>query len=143
MSEPELKAVELDLAETGMELKDALEAAQYARFIKPDEPENELEARTMTAFVEAFSAGTEVWETGSPTDRTSALTALSARLEALEQLGLFVHAGAVQLRYTPEGGEPVDMPVAIVTITRSNLPSGVVLVPAEIEASGEASGPTH
>jgi hypothetical protein len=143
LSEPELKAVELSLADTGMELKDALEAAQYARFIKPDEPESEVEAETMTAFVEAFSAGTEIWEEGSATDRTSALTALSARLEALEQLGLFVHAGAVQLDYVAEPGNVVKLPVAIVTISRNNMPSGVVLVPTEIEADGEASGPIH
>lgn len=143
MSEPELKAVELSLADTGMELKDALEAAQYARFIKPDEPESEVEAETMTAFVEAFAAGTEIWEAGSPTDRTAALTALSTRLEALEQLGLFVHAGAVQLDYAAEPGNLVKLPVAIVTISRNNMPSGVVLVPTEIEAGGEEPGPTH
>jgi len=143
LSEPELKTVELSLTETGMELQEALEAAQYARFIKPDEPESEVEAKAMSAFVEAFSAGTEIWEQGSPTDRTSALTELSTRLDALEQLGLFVHAGSVQLDYATEPGNVIKLPVAIVTISRNSMPSGVVLVPNEIEAAGESPGPTH
>lgn len=143
MDEPSLMQVELSLAETGNELAGALEAAQYARFIKPEEPDTEAEVEAMTAFVDAFSTCTEVWEAGSATDRTSALTALGTSLEALEKLGLYVHGGAAELDYTPDEGEAIKIPVAIVTITRSNAARGVVLVPTEVEAAAEAGGPTH
>lgn len=143
MDDPSLMPVELALAQTGNELAPALEAAQYARFIKPEEPDTEAEAEAMTGFVEAFSACTEVWEAGSATDRTAALTALGTSLEALERLGLYVHGGAAELDYTPEPGRTVKMPVAIVTVTRNDMQSGVVMVPTEVEAAAESEGPTH
>ena len=143
MVEPSLKPVELSLAETGSELTEALEAAQYARFIRPEEAESEAEATAVNAFVNAFSTGTELWEQGTLSGRTGVLTQLSARLEDLERFGLFVHSGAVQLDFTPEPGKVLRLPVAIVTITRSSLPRGVVMVPTEIEADAEDSPPTH
>ncbi len=134
MAEPSLKAVELSLAESGGELTPALEAAQYARFIKPEEPESEAEAQAVGAFIDAFASGTEIWEQGTPSSRTGVLAQLSARIEELERCGLFVHAAAVQLDFALEPGQMLRLPVAIVTITRSNLPRGVVMVPSEIEA---------
>lgn len=143
MAEPSLKTVELSLAESGSELTQALEAAQYARFIKPEDPESEAEANAVGAFVDTFTTCTELWEQGTAAGRTGVLTQLSDRIEELERCGLFVHAAAVQLDFAPEPGEVLRMPVAIVTITRSNVPSGVVMVPSEIEAETGERPPTH
>jgi len=139
VSEPELKTVELKLAETGSELGPALEAAQFARFLRPEDPESEAEAAAMTAFVEAFSACTELWEEGGEAEKRAGLAQLGGALERLERLGLFVHAGAVQLDYDAGGGNRIELPVAIVTITRNAMPTGLVMVPAEIEAADEGS----
>ena len=142
MAEPSLKAVELSLMESGSELTPALEAAQYARFIKPEEPESEIQARALRAFVEAFASGTEVWEQGTVSSRTGVLAQLSARLDELERCGLFVHAAAVPLDFAPEPGRRLRLPVAIVTVTRSSVPRGVVMVPSEIEAESGGGSPT-
>jgi hypothetical protein len=143
VAEPPLKAVELSLAESGSELTQALEAAQYARFIKPEDPASDAEAQAVVAFVDAFSTSTDLWEEGTLAGRTGVLAQLSARLEELERYGLFVHAGAAELDFASEPGRVMRLPVAIVTITRSNIPRGVVMVPAEVEADEGGRPLTH
>jgi hypothetical protein len=138
MSGSRLKSVELSLAETGSELVPVLRAAQFARFVRPAEPETEGEAQAMEAFIASFASSTEAWEEADAAGRAGLLAALSQRLAALETAGLFVHAGATALAL-PGGGQ--EVPVAIVTIGRSAVPSLSVMVPVEVDIQGPAS--TH
>jgi hypothetical protein len=137
LSEEPLDAVELQLASSARELTPALEAAQYARLVHPDDPESEQEAEAMTGFLEAFGACTEAWE--SPVDaRPLALGRLSASVETLEALGLYVHAGSIQAKLEQQETSGLRLRVAIVTITRSNLPTIKMLLPADLKISHES-----
>lgn len=137
MSEQPFETVELKLVVTASDLISALEAAQYARLIQPDDPESEQEADAMIAFVQAFGACTEAWESGRESERTLALGRLGAHTEALENLRLYVHAGATRVDLTEPGQDAMPMPVAVLTITRSSLPTTTVLLPSEFATSGE------
>jgi hypothetical protein len=134
LSEEPLDAVELELTASARELSPALEAAQYARLIQPDDPESEQEAEAIAGFLEAFGACTEAWESCVDA-RPLALGRLSARIETLETLGLYVHAGSIHARLDEQPGPP--LPLAIVTITRSSLPTIRLLLPANLEISNE------
>jgi hypothetical protein len=138
MSRSRLKSVQLSLAETGSELVPVLRAAQFARFVRPAEPETEGETEAMEGFVETFAACTEAWEGAAPAERAGLLAALSRRLAALETAGLYVHAGATALTL-PGGGQ--EVPVAILTIGRTAAPTLSVMVPVEVDLEGPAN--TH
>jgi hypothetical protein len=141
------EAVELRLAETGTELRAAVEAAQYARIVSQEEAGPSAETEAAASFVARFEACAEGWpETGTAgaegTQRQM-LAGLSRDLERLESLGLFVHWGIVgRALTTPERGR-VTLPVAIVTISRSARPARVVLVPAELGVSDAPTEPRH
>jgi hypothetical protein len=143
LSESDLQAIELRLAETGSELAPAGEAAQYARMIHAAEPEDPAEERAMAGFVEAFSDCAEAWESLSAPDRAIRLTGLSAQLEALERCGLFAHWGTVTRRFAVPGQDAVDLPVAIVTISRTGGPTARILLPGEMAVGGEGGGTIH
>lgn len=130
MIDPPYITVELQIAATGSDLAPALEAAQYGRVIRPDEPENEREADAMLRFIEAFGAATEAWEA----DAAVTLAGLSAPLEALESLGLYVHAGATRASL---GETRVPIPVAVLTITRRSLPVVPVMLSSDLEVAGD------
>jgi hypothetical protein len=132
LSEEPLDAVELELTASARELRPALEAAQYARLVQPDDPESEEEAEAIAGFLEAFGACTEAWESRADA-RLLALGRLSARIETLETLGFYVHAGSIQARLDEQRG----LPLAIVTITRSSLPTIRLLLPANLEISNK------
>ena len=74
--------------------------------------------------------------------RMGAVAGLSAQLEALQRRGLFVHWAAVEAGIT-EGGQRVRMPLAVVTISRSDLPTAEVRLPAELEVTPEGGPTTH
>lgn len=135
MSKSRLKSVELSLAETGSELVPVLHAAQFARFVRPAEPETDGEAQAMKGFIETFATCTEAWG-GAAAARAGLLAALSRGLAALETAGLFVHAGATTVEL-PDGGR--EVPVAILTLGRTAAPTLSVMVPVEVELEGPAS----
>lgn len=135
MAQQPYQSVELELVSAGSDLSSALDAAQYGRVIRPDEPGNEAEARAITAFVDAFEATVEDWETRDA--RPLALARLSAKLEALEREGFHVHAGTGRVDVGECGGTPMPLPVAIVTITRSDLPSTTVLLPTDLGTAAD------
>lgn len=143
MSESDPHSIELRLAETGRELAPAVEAAQYARAIHPAEPDDAAEEQAMADFIDAFSACAESWESLSAPDRAIRLTALSAQLEALERCGLFVHWGTVTRRFAVPGQDAVELPLAIVTISRLGVPTARILLPDELAVGGEGGGTTH
>lgn len=137
LSEQPFDTVELQLASAASDLAPALDAAQYGRLVQPEDPESEQEADAMTAFIEAFATCTETWETGTGDQRTRALRQLDARIEALESIGLHVHAGMTRVELTQPGQAALPMPVAILTITSSSLPTTTVLVPTDLGVSDE------
>jgi hypothetical protein len=137
------EAVELRLAETGSELRAAIEAAQYARIVSHDELGSPAEAAAAGGFVARFEACAEAGGDGSEAAQRQMLATLSPHLEALEACGLFVHWGIVRRALiTPERGR-VTLPMAILTISRSALPTRVVLVPDELGIAPGDAAPRH
>jgi hypothetical protein len=142
VSRPRDHIIELQLAETGIELRPAVEAAQYARAIDHAAPASIAEAEALTQFLEAFCACTETWEELQVVRRSSALAGLSAKLEALQRCGLYVHWAAIHARVAAAGGR-VTLPLAVLTISRSNLPEAQVQLPDELEIAPESGPTTH
>ncbi|HET6520106.1 MAG TPA: hypothetical protein VFG47_09860 [Geminicoccaceae bacterium] len=132
MNDPAYEAVELRLAEKGTDLWSAVEAAQFARFIHHEELDEGPEMRALTRFADAFSHCTEGWERTPLTMRAAALQGLGAELEALKRAGLFVHWATVERDLAKGGREPVRMTVAILTITRTRLPTVRARVPRQV-----------
>ena len=142
MSKPRDQTVELQLAETGTELWPAVEAAQYARLINHDPPASAAESEAITRLVEAFAECAETWAELQAERRAGALAGLSAQLEALQRCGLFVHWAAIDAGIA-DAGRRVTMPLAVLTISRSNLPEARVRLPDELVVTPEGGPTTH
>jgi hypothetical protein len=140
VSTPRDQIIELQLAETGMELRPAVEAAQYARAIDHAPPASVEEEDALARFLEAFCGCAETWEELQPVSRSSALAGLSARLEALQRCGLYVHWAATKGCLAAAGGR-ATLPLAVLTVSRSSLPEARVRLPDEL-AIGPEGGPT-
>jgi hypothetical protein len=134
------QTVELRLAETGTELGPAVEAAQYARVISHDPPASAGQEQAIARFVEAFAACAETWEELEPMRRAGALAGLGARLDALQRCGLFVHWAAIERGLAGPGS--VRMPLAVLTISPTDLPTARVRLPPELEVEPQR-GTTH
>jgi hypothetical protein len=142
VSKPPDQTVELQLAETGTELWPALEAAQYARLISHEPAASAAEDAAITRFVETFTTCAETWEDLQAERRAGALAGLSAQLEALQRCGLFVHWAALEAGIA-EAGRRVTMPLAVVRISRSDLPEARVRLPGELAVTPEGGPTTH
>jgi hypothetical protein len=142
VSKPRDQTIELKLAETGTELWPAVEAAQYARLINHEPPASAAEDEAITRFIEAFAGCAETWEDLQAERRAGALAGLSAQLEALQRCGLFVHWAAIDAGIAEAGGR-VTMPLAVLTISRTNLPEARVRLPDELEVTREGGPTTH
>jgi hypothetical protein len=142
VSKPRDQTIELKLAETGTELWPAVEAAQYARLINHEPPASAAEQAAVTRFVEAFAGCAETWEDLQAERRAGALAGLSAQLEALQRCGLFVHWAAIDAGIA-EAGRRVTMPLAVLTISRSDLPEARVRLPDELEVTPDGGPTTH
>jgi hypothetical protein len=140
VSEPRHQTIELRLAETGSELGSAIEAAQYARVISHDPAPGAAEEQAIAGFVRAFVDCAETWEELDAVGRIGALAGLSTQLEALQRHGLFVHWAAIAGGMA-EAGRRVRMPLAVLTIGRSDLPTARVRLPCDLTITPE-SGPT-
>jgi hypothetical protein len=136
------QTVELRLAETGAELWPAVEAAQYARLISHEPPAGAGQERAIARFVEAFVGCAETWEELEPMRRSGALAGLGAQLDALQRHGLFVHWAALEAGIAGSGGA-VRMPLAILTIGPSDLPSARVQLPGELEVDPQGGPQAH
>jgi hypothetical protein len=142
VSKPRDQTIELKLAETGTELWPAVEAAQYARLINHEPPASAAEQAAVTRFVEAFAGCAETWEDLQAERRAGALAGLSAQLEALQRCGLFVHWAAIDAGIAEAGGR-VTMPLAVLTISRTDLPEARVRLPDELEVTRDGGPTTH
>jgi hypothetical protein len=136
------QTIELRLAETGTELWPAVEAAQYARLVNHDPPASAGEEQAVTGFLEAFAACAEAWEDLEPLRRTGLLTGLTAQLDALQRCGLFVHWAAIDSGIAGSGAS-VRMPLAVLSISRIDLPTVSVQLPGHLEAGLEGGATTH
>lgn len=136
------RTIELQLAETGTELWPALEAAQYARLIDREAPASAAEEQAITHFIEVFGMCAETWEQLHVTRRSGALAGLSARLEALQRCGLCVHWAAIDAGIG-QTGRRVTMPLAVLTISRTNLPIVRMELPAELQVAREGGPTSH
>lgn len=136
------RIIELRLAETGTELWPALEAAQYARLINPEAPASAAAAQAIAHFIEVFGLCAETWEELHVARRSGALAGLSARLEELQRCGLFVHWAAIDAGVA-ETGRRVTMPLAVLTVSRTNLPVVHLELPAELEVAREGGPTSH
>jgi hypothetical protein len=142
VSKPRDQTLQLQLAETGTELRPAIEAAQYARLINHEPPESAVEEQAITHFVAAFASLAESWDDLQPERRAGALAGLSARLEALQRCGLYVHWAAIDAGIA-QADRRIIMPLAVVTISRTNLPETRVRLPDELEVTREGGPTTH
>ena len=136
------QTIELRLAETGTELWPAVEAAQYARLIHHDPPESVAEEQAIGRFLEAFAGSAETWEALEPLRRTGLVAGLSAQLDALQRCGLHVHWAVID-GGIGGAGTPVTMPLAVLTISRVDLPTARVQLPGNLELGSEGGGTTH
>jgi hypothetical protein len=141
-SKPRDQIIELQLAETGTELLPAIEAAQYARVIDHAAPASVVEEEALTNFLRAFCACAETWEELQVVRRSRALAGLSAELEALQRCGLFVHWAAIDAGLAKARGR-ATMPLAVLTIGRSNQPQVRVQLRAELEVARDGGPTTH
>lgn len=142
MSEPGYESVELRLVEAGSEFLPTIEAAQYARVIDHDEPSTPAEAGSIESFLDAFADAAEAWEGLGAGERAVRLANLGDRLEALEAVGLHVHVGTLQRRFAVAGRGAPALPMAVLTVGRSDLPTRQVLLPAEL-AVDQRGPPLH
>ena len=140
MSEPRHQTIELRLAETGSELGPAIEAAQYARVISHDPGPAAAEEEAIARFVRAFVDCAETWEELDAVDRIGALAGLSDQLEVLQRHGLFVHWAAIAAGIA-EAGRRLQMPLGVLTISRSDIPTARVRLSGDLAVTPE-SGPT-
>jgi len=136
------QTVELRIAESGAELGPAVEAAQYARLISHEPPEGAGQEQAIARFVAAFAACAEAWEELEPMRRAGALAGLGAQLDALQRHDLFVHWAALDAGVAGSGGA-VRMPLAVLTIDESDLPSVRVQLPGELQVDPAGGPPTH
>jgi hypothetical protein len=136
------QTIELRLAETGAELGPAVEAAQYARLVSFDPPARADRGQAIARFVEAFAACAENWETLEPMARSGLLAGLGAQLDELQRCGLFVHWAAIERGIAGSGGA-VSMPVAVLTISETELPTARMQLPSELEVDPPRRGTVH
>jgi hypothetical protein len=142
VSAPRHQIIELRLAETGSEPRSAIEAAQYARLISHDPSSDVADEQAIARFVAAFVECADTWEELEAVRRMGAVAGLSARLEALQRRGLFVHWAVIDASVA-EAGRRGRMPLAVLTISRTDLPTTQVQLPDDLEVTPEGGRTTH
>jgi hypothetical protein len=135
-------SVELQLAASGRDLIAAIEAAQFARVIDRGEASGAAEAAAIEGFAELFEAAAESWERLAAAERAGLLARLGDQLERLEDRGWFVHSGRVALAVARAERDALQLPLAVVTIGRSDAPTRRVAIPAAL-ALDRGSGAIH
>ena len=131
MEQESAERVDLELARKGAALWTALEAAQYARLVDADPPRSEAERAEVEAFLDAFGRCAEGWEDVPDQSKAVLFATLDARLSALAELGLHVHAGTIR-RAFEGGGHAVEMLIAILRIGRNANAVEPVRVPQKL-----------
>ena len=131
----DFEPVELTLAHKGVDLWAVVEAAQYARTVTFDDPENENETAAMTRFVQAFSDSAEGWDEVPMPAKAAALDGLARHLSDLRRVGLFVHCGTIERDFTVDGHTRRALPVAVVNLGRTPSSPLTVMLPASMDVT--------
>jgi len=139
---PGFQSVELRLARSGQELAAAIEAAQFARVLDQGAPEDPVEAAAVQAFIELFASAAEQWDGLGAVARVGVLSELGQRLDALERCGWFVHWATAAIGVADRQQEPVRMPLATVSVSRSSAPTLQARIPGAF-AIQPGSGAVH
>ena len=132
VDEPRHQSVELHLAESGQELAAAVEAAQFARLVDHEPPEDPAAAAAIEDFIELFATAAEDWEPLGTMARAGLLARLGDQLDALERRGWFVHWGKLGFAVARPGGGTVPLPLAILRISRSAEPTVRIRIPGAL-----------
>ncbi len=127
--------VELCAAVEARDLWAAVEAAQYARIVIHEDAGSPEEAQAVRAFIDAFSRCTETWEETRLESRNLMLEALGTVLRPLRDLGLAVHWGTVDRSLHLPDGRVQPIPLAVVSVSRSDAAVAELSLPAELEVS--------
>ena len=130
-----LEPLTLNLARTGVDLLPAIEAAAFGRIVQIDD---DARGGPADAVIERFVALIEVCAEGQEAGPVPARPRLSGLLQELAEHGRFVHCATTVLVLGSDHG--VQLPVAVLTVGRSEAPSRTVLVPRRAEpATGPAA----
>jgi hypothetical protein len=142
VDEPRYQSIELRLAESGQELAAAIEAAQFARLVDHDPPEAPAAAAAIEGFVELFATAAEGWDEFGTVARAGVLARLGDHLDALERRGWFVHWGTLGFGVARPSGGAVQLPLAILRVSRSAEPTVRVRIPSALTVD-PGSGALH
>jgi len=133
MARSHTQTVELRRADSGPDLWVAVEAAQFARVVDHAAARTDAEAARMQDLIGLFLECSEAWDGKTAADQTLALAQLGFRLSALAELELFTYWAVIQARCKTARGEPVELPMAILTIARDGQPSITVRLPGVMD----------
>ena len=134
--------VELRLAVSGRDLVPAIEAAQFARVIDQGACEGPGETAAIDALIALFASAAERWGELGQAQRAALTARLGGQIDALERQGWFVHWATSTLGIAGEPRETVRLPLAVLSISRSGLPTLPARIPAEL-AIDPGSGAVH
>jgi hypothetical protein len=126
--------VELVRADRGMDLWAAVEAAQFARILRAEQPQREGEMEAMRGFLEALAGCIDGWETTPLESKSRVLQDLGDHLECLEGEGLAVHWCTLEREVQASEERRVRLPVAVVLVGRSRERTATTLIPTTLEA---------
>lgn len=129
--------VELVRADSGMDLWAAVEAAQFARILRAEQPESEREVDAMRGFLEALAGCIEGWDTTPLENKSRVLQDLGAQLEHLESEGLGVHWCTLEREVHATDERQVRLPVAVVVVGRSRERTATTLIPMSLQAEDD------
>lgn len=129
MTDLQSTTLELSRALSGQDLWAAIEAAQYARLIDHDVPATDIEARWIEDLIRLFSDSAEEWEDLSSSDQALVLERLGSHVEVLREFDLAVYTTVTRGSFEAEDGETVQLPLAVLTITRDDGPSVTIGLP--------------
>lgn len=128
--------VTLRRADRAADLWPAVEAAQYGHIVQPDEAIASEGAALLDSFLTAFVNIVEEWE-GTAEAQAGLMLRLDAELSALTRAGWCVHWAVLQRTVSPPGGEPVEIPVAVLHIGPHPDDAVEMALPRQMTASGE------
>jgi hypothetical protein len=102
-----------------------------------EEPITPEEEWRIEAFLTAFEGCAESWDELAPEHQVPKLDQLGSLLQPLADVGLHVHVGTIARPFEAREGGPIELPIAIVSISRTPEPSKVMTLPRDLHgASG-------
>jgi hypothetical protein len=138
----DFERVTLRMAKRAAELWPAIEAAQYGYVVQRDETYvPEAPAELSDAFLATLTETIEAWETTTPEGQAALMRKLDVRISALDRAGRRVHWSTVRRVLISSKGEPMEIPVAVFHIGARQDAAIELLLPRNMAATDEDSGP--